>query len=117
MQDPVCASDGHTYERSAIEEVLALPEARRRSPLTREALQAVLFPNRALKNRIAAYEQEVEALAEKVAAKAVETERASSRKRPPPAGAEVIKLEEDSPDASASSSSAAAGGGKRGRRK
>ena len=27
MQDPVCASDGRTYERSAIEEVLALPEA------------------------------------------------------------------------------------------
>jgi len=76
MQDPVCASDGHTYERSAIEEVLAQPEESRRSPLTREALQAVLFPNRALKNRMAAHEQEVEALAEKVAAKAVETERA-----------------------------------------
>jgi len=122
MQDPVCASDGHTYERSAIEEVLALPEERRRSPLTREPLQASLFPNRALKNRIAAHEQEAEALAEKAAQKAVaavEAQRtsASSRKRPMPAGAEVIKLEEDSPGASASSSLAAAGGSKRGRRK
>ena len=31
MRDPVCASDGRTYERSAIEEVLALPELRRRA--------------------------------------------------------------------------------------
>ena len=111
MQDPVCASDGHTYERSAIEEVLALPEERRRSPLTREPLQASLFPNRALKNRIAAHEQEAEALVEKAVQKAVEVERTSvaSRKRPMPAGAVVIKLEDDSPDAGASSSSAAAG--------
>ena len=119
MQDPVCASDGHTYERSAIEEVLALPAAQRKSPLTREPLKADLFPNRALKNRIAAHEQEVEAAAEKGAQKAVEMERTSvaSRKRPAPAGAEVIKIEEDSSDEGASSSSAAAGGGKRGRRK
>jgi len=122
MQDPVCASDGHTYERSAIGEVLALPEERRRSPLTREPLQASLFPNRALKSRIAALQQEVEAAVEKGAQKAVaavEAQRtsASSRKRPMPAGAEVIKLEKDSSGAGTSSSSAAAGGGKRGRRK
>jgi len=121
MQDPVCASDGHTYERSAIEEVLALPEERRRSPLTRATLQPFLFPNIALKNRMAAHEQEVEAAVEKGAQKAVaaaEAQRtsASSRKRPMPAGAEVIKLEEDSSDAGAGSS-AAAGGSKRGRRK
>ena len=103
------ASDGHTYERAAIEEVLALPEDRRKSPLTREVLQATLFPNRALKNRIVAHEQEVEAAAEKAAQMAVEAERTSvgSRKRPMPAGAEVIKLEEDPPDTGASSSSAA----------
>ena len=67
MQDPVCASDGHTYERSAIEELLALPEPRRRSPLTRETLQASLYPNIALKKRIAAHEQEAEAVAERAA--------------------------------------------------
>ena len=117
MQDPVVASDGHTYERSAIEEVLALPEERRKSPLTREPLQASLFPNRALKNRMAAHEQDVVEAVEKGAQKAVEADRASSRKRPMPACAEVIKLEEDSPDAGASSSSAATGGSKRGRRK
>mgnify|MGYP006135190327 CR=1 FL=1 len=113
MQDPVCASDGHTYERSAVEEVLALPEESRRSPLTREPLQATLFPNRALKNRIAAFEQEVEAAAERAAQKAVEAERTSvaSRKRSAPAGAA-----EDSSDAGASSSSEPASS-KRGRRK
>jgi len=116
MQDPVCASDGHTYERSAIEEVLALPEERRKSPLTREPLQASLFPNRALKNRMAAHEQEVEAAVENGVQKAREADRASSRKRPMPAGAEVIKLEDDSSDEGAGSSSAPAGGGKRGRR-
>ena len=58
MQDPVVASDGHTYERAAIEEVLALPEDRRKSPLTRAVLQPFLFPNIALKNRIAAHEQD-----------------------------------------------------------
>jgi len=117
MQDPVCASDGHTYERSAIEEVLALPEERRRSPLTREPLQESLFPNRALKNRMAAHEQEVEAAVEKAVQKAREADRVASRKRPSSAGAEVIKLEDDSSGAGTSSSSAAAGGGKRGRRK
>ena len=44
-----------------------------------------LFPNRALKNRIAAHEQEVEALAEMVAKKAaqeaVEAERTSVASR------------------------------------
>ena len=83
----------------------------------RDRLQASLFPNRALKNRIAAHEQEAEALAEKAVQKSREADRAASRKRPPPAGAEVIKLEDDSPGAGASSSSAPAGGGKRGRRK
>ena len=110
MQDPVCASDGNTYERSAIEVVLALPDERRKSPLTREPLQTTLFPNRALKNRIIAHEQDAEAVAEKAAQRILEAERTSvaARKRPLPAGAE------DSPDEGASSSSA--GGHKRGRR-
>ena len=109
MQNPVVASDGHTYERAAIEQVLALPEDRRKSPLTREVLQATLFPNRALKNRIVAHEQEVEAAAENAAHKAVKAERTrvASRKRPMPAGAEVPKLKENPLDTNASSSSAA----------
>jgi len=89
MQDPVVASDGHTYERWAIQEVLyLLPIPRRKSPLTREVLSSALFPNRALKNRMAAHEQEVEAAAEKGAQKAVEAQRTSvaARKRPSPTG-------------------------------
>ena len=95
---------------SAIEGVLALPEERRKSPLTREPLQATLFSNRALKNRIAEHKQEAEAFAEKVAQKTREADRASNRKRPLPDGAKVIKLKEASAAEGASSSSAAAGG-------
>ena len=79
-----------------------------------------LFPNRVPKNRMAAHEQEAEAVAVKAAKKAIEAERTNvaTRKRPLlPAGAEVIKLEEDSAEEGASSSSAAAGSSKRGRRK
>jgi len=50
MQDPVVASDGHSYERAAIQDVLS--SANKRSPLTREALTDVLVPNRALRRRI-----------------------------------------------------------------
>ena len=72
-----------------------------------------LFPNRVPKNRMAAHEQEAEAVAVKAAKKAIEAERTNvaTRKRPLlPAGAEVIKLEEDSAEDGASSSSAAAAG-------
>jgi len=44
MTDPVVASDGHTYERMAIEEVLR--SANTKSPLTREELRPELVPNR-----------------------------------------------------------------------
>ena len=51
------ASDGHTYERSAIAAVLQ--SANPVSPLTREPLEAHVFPNRALKERITEHEEEV----------------------------------------------------------
>jgi hypothetical protein len=50
MIDPVVASDGHTYEREAIEGVLR--SANPRSPLTRDNLTTELRPNRALRNLI-----------------------------------------------------------------
>ena len=56
MRVPVVASDGHTYERSAIQAVL---KSSGRSPMTREVLEPLLFPNRALLNRIQEYEEEV----------------------------------------------------------
>ena len=49
MQDPVVASDGHSYERTALEAHMA---ERNQSPLTRELLGPQLYPNRALLGRI-----------------------------------------------------------------
>ena len=55
--DPVVASDGNTYERSAIQAVLQ--SANPISPLTREALEPNVFANRALKKRIEEHDEEV----------------------------------------------------------
>ena len=66
MKDPVVASDGFTYERTAIEAVLVT--GNKRSPMTREPLQPNLFPNRVLRQRIQEYEEEVLSMAETVLA-------------------------------------------------
>ena len=64
--DPVVASDGHPYERAAIEAVLQGGNGL--SPLTREPLRAdVLIPNRALKRRIDEHEEDVLRMAATVA--------------------------------------------------
>lgn len=62
MKDPVVATDGHSYERSAIEQVM---RTTRKSPLTREPLSSGLVPNRNLKARIETHEAEIFALVEK----------------------------------------------------
>lgn len=62
MHDPVVASDGHSYERKSIEQVI---QASGVSPLTRETLNpAILLPNRALRTCIEEHlaEQEAQAL-------------------------------------------------------
>lgn len=59
MEDPVVASDGHSYERAAIANVLSQPVHLRRSPLTREPLQPSVFTNRNLRKRIAEHQQEM----------------------------------------------------------
>ena len=51
------ASDGHSYERSAILSVLR--DGNGLSPLTREPLQATLFPNRALKRRMQEHDEDM----------------------------------------------------------
>tara|TARA_B100000795_G_scaffold84240_1_gene61213 strand:- start:21 stop:359 length:339 start_codon:yes stop_codon:yes gene_type:complete len=53
----VVASDGHSYERSAILSVLR--EGNGVSPLTREPLQTTIFPNRALKRRMQEHEEDL----------------------------------------------------------
>ena len=60
------ASDGNTYERRAIQAVLQSPNPC--SPLTREALESVVFPNRALKKRIEEHDEEVLRIAAAVVA-------------------------------------------------
>ena len=74
MTDPVVASDGHTYEQSAITALLAR-DGETRSPLTREVLQAQVFPNHALRRRMQEYEEEMMKAVE-TAVKADRTKRA-----------------------------------------
>ena len=58
----VVASDGHSYERKAIESVLHGSGV---SPLTRETLApGVLIPNIALRKRIRSYDEEILCIAE-----------------------------------------------------
>ena len=56
MKDPVVASDGHSYECSAFNKLMATT---RRSPLTRELLRSHAFPNLNLRKRIRDYADEV----------------------------------------------------------
>ena len=67
MKDPVVASDGHSYERSAIEEILRGPHPL--SPLTRAALGPALVPNLNLRRRIEDHEAELDRMAEQMAAR------------------------------------------------
>lgn len=82
LVDPVVASDGHTYERSAIAAVIE--SGNQRSPLTREMLEAYLTPNRALHRRMRAYEAETLQVAHLAAA---EAQRAQQRQGAPQATA------------------------------
>ena len=67
MKDPVVASDGHSYERTAIEEILRGPHPI--SPLTRATLGTVLVPNLNLRRRIEEHEAELDRMVEQVAAR------------------------------------------------
>ena len=84
MADPVVASDGHSYERAAIEHYYA-QEGNRNSPLTRAPLELDgggrlrLFPNHALRKRIEDYEPEMESVAERAAALAEQRVRIELR--------------------------------------
>jgi hypothetical protein len=61
MTDPVVASDGYTYEKSAIKTFLAGGNIT--SPITRQPLEPGLFPNRALLHRINGFEKDLLAAA------------------------------------------------------
>ena len=57
MADPVVASDGMTYERYAIREILTRGNGH--SPLTRELLSATVYPNFQLRRRIQTWREEM----------------------------------------------------------
>ena len=57
MIDPVVASDGHTYERAALQRIF---ESTKISPLTREKLDTkIVIPNHNLKKRIREYPDDI----------------------------------------------------------
>lgn len=62
MVDPVIASDGHSYEREALVEILGGTKI---SPLTREPLDDTIIGNKTLLKRIRGYDEEVLKLLEK----------------------------------------------------
>ena len=86
------ASDGHSYERSAI--LLVINGVNRRSPLTREPLRPnVLIPNLNLKKRILAFEEDLLRAAAIAVANATDgaqqhgsDEGTVSSRAPPPTG-------------------------------
>ena len=87
MRDPVVASDGHSYERASIEQVLRGSGV---SPRTREVLLPQIFPNRELRTRIEEHEAEHEAVAQRAQAKQIETQQAEAagkRDEPEPSAA------------------------------
>ena len=78
MEDPVVATDGHSYDRSAIAALLELPEEHRVSPMTQAPLGPSLVPNIALSQRIATHKEDLRLAAE------VSAERARTGSGPPP---------------------------------
>ena len=81
MTDPVVPSDGHSYDRSSLQAFFARPAPEYTSPLTREVLTPhMMFANHTLKKRIAAWEEETEAIATSSAAVVREQERGRKRK-------------------------------------
>lgn len=56
MADPVIALDGHTYEKSAIEDWIFRKQT---SPMTNAPLQSrLLIPNHAMRSAIAVFSEE-----------------------------------------------------------
>ena len=128
MQDPVTASDGHSYERSYIEEHLkhqqTLVEQRYQrwvlSPLTRERMRVQLVPNITLRKLIEDFDAREYATLQNIAAdldaarrkanrksfdatanaeRAAARRRATKRRAPSPMPARFDEPEEDSTEA------------------
>ena len=107
MKDPVVASDGHSYERSAIEEVLRGPHPL--SPLTRATLGPALVPNLNLRRRIEEHEAELDRMAEQMAARlatavaeaesAANAKEAAAEAKEAAANAEIEALRKELADA------------------
>lgn len=81
MVDPVQASDGHTYERVSIEELMRRHGATVCSPLTRERLTHLLVPNQNLKKVIQEFEAEQDRRFQAVRDATVRKERVAAQER------------------------------------
>jgi hypothetical protein len=99
MKDPVVASDGHSYERSAIEEILRGPHPL--SPLTRATLGTALVPNLNLRRRIEDHEAELDRMAEQMAARLATAyaKEAAANAKEAAANAEIEALRKQLADA------------------
>ena len=107
MKDPVVASDGHSYERSAIEEILRGPHPL--SPLTRATLGTALVPNLNLRRRIEDHEAELDRMAEQMAARlATAVAEAESAANVKEAAAEAKEAAAEAKEAAAYAKDAAA---------
>lgn len=89
MKEPVLASDGRTYDRKAIEAVLARPVVQRLSPATHAPLQTTLHPNVALSQRLEAHLARLQWAAEQaeLSAQAEAQATAEAAPAPPPEAA------------------------------
>ncbi|KOO34431.1 thump domain-containing protein 3-like protein [Chrysochromulina tobinii] len=107
MKDPVVASDGHSYERSAIEEILRGPHPL--SPLTRATLGTTLVPNLNLRRRIEDHEAELDRMAEQMAARlATAVAEAESAANVKEAAAKAKEAAAEAKEAAANAKEAAA---------
>ena len=88
MRQPAVASDGNSYERSALLTLLQQPLPMRRSPLTREPLESTIYPNHNLRRRIKEHQAEVMACARDAhkhgveAGRQLEKQEAAARVKP-----------------------------------
>eukprot|EP00908_Phaeocystis_cordata_P026196 Transcript_8664.p1 GENE.Transcript_8664~~Transcript_8664.p1 ORF type:complete len:295 (-),score=88.44 Transcript_8664:180-983(-) len=101
MVDPVLASDGHTYERSAIERILRTTGI---SPMSRQHISHIT-PNHAMKSMIASYEEDLLKLCEARQEKPAKLQRTAGGKSAVSAGKPASSARKPAAAASSSANS------------
>ena len=101
MVDPVIASDGHTYERSAIERIQRTTGI---SPMNRQHISHIT-PNHAMKSMIASYEEDLLKLCEARQEKPAKLQRTAGGKSAVSAGKPASSARKPAAAASSSANS------------